>query len=116
MVDVQSISITLAALSFIVAATYSTMNLLEIRRNRRITLTTTIMHPFMTVEGSRDIANLYSMEWSDLDDYNNKYDHRVNPDNFAKRIAVWRLFARATSPIVMPRNSIPKICKFSPNL
>jgi hypothetical protein len=46
----------------------------------------------MTKEGSREIADLFSMEWSDLDDYKNKYDHRVNLENFSLRIAVWRLF------------------------
>lgn len=71
--------------------TYYVMNLMEARRNRRITLTTTLMQHFMTSEASRDTADLFSMEWSDLDDYHSKYDHRVNPDNFAKRIAVWRL-------------------------
>jgi hypothetical protein len=72
--------------------TYYVMNLMETRRNRRITLTTTLMQYFMTVEGSRGIADLISMEWSDLDDYHSKYDHRVNIENFTKRVAVWRLF------------------------
>ena len=92
MVDIQSVSITLAALSFIVAATYYAMNLIEVRRSRRITLTTTLMQPFMTVEGNREFGDLLSMEWSDLDDYKRKYDHRVNLENFSMRIAVWRLF------------------------
>lgn len=90
MVDVQSTSITLAALSFIVAATYYAMNLIEVRRSRRITLTTTLMQPFMTVEGNRDFGDLLSMEWSDLDDYVRKYDSRVNPENWAKRVSVWK--------------------------
>jgi hypothetical protein len=37
MVDFQSISITLAAFSFVVAATYYAMNLREVTRNRKIT-------------------------------------------------------------------------------
>ena len=90
MVDVQTLSITLAALSFVVAATYYAMNLMEVRRSRRITLTTTLMQPFMTVEGNRDFGDLLSMEWSDLDDFSSKYDSRVNPENWAKRVAVWK--------------------------
>jgi hypothetical protein len=50
------------------------------------------MQHFMTKEGSREIADLISMEWSDLDDYKRKYDHRVNLENFSMRMAVWRLF------------------------
>jgi hypothetical protein len=50
------------------------------------------MQHFMTKEGSREMADLFSMEWSNLDDYMSKYDHRVNLENFALRMAVWRLF------------------------
>ena len=90
MVDVQSLSITLAALSFVVAATYYALNLIEVRRSRRINLTTTLMQPFMTVEGNDIFMDLLSMVWSDLDDYKRKFDSRVNPENWAKRVAVWK--------------------------
>ena len=89
MVDLQSLSITLAALSFVVAVSYYAMNLREIRRSRRITLTTTVLEPFMTVEGNQLVMDLQTMTWNDLDDYKRKYDHRVNPENYAKRAAVW---------------------------
>lgn len=89
MVDFQSISITLAALSFVVAAIYYAMNLREVSRNRRITLTTTLLQPFMTEEGNRLLIDLYGIEWSDMEDYRRKYDHRVNPESYAKRAAVW---------------------------
>jgi len=90
MVDTQSISIILAALSFVVAAIYYAMNLREVRRNRRITLTTTMLQqPFMTKEGFRQFLDLMAMEWSSLDDYKNKYDHIVNPENCALRQSLW---------------------------
>jgi hypothetical protein len=89
MVDFQSLSITLAALSFVVAATYYAINLREIRRSRRITLTTTVLEPFMTVEGNQLVMDLQTLTWNDLDDYKRKYDHRVNPENYAKRAAMW---------------------------
>ena len=44
----------------------------------------------MTVEGNLIIMDLLNMEWSDLDDFKRKYDHRVNPENYAKRAAVWK--------------------------
>ena len=89
MVDLQSISITLAAFSFVLAAIYYAMNINEAKRNRRITLTTTLLQPFMTEEGQTKIRELIAMEWSSLDDFNSKYDHRVNPENAAKRLALW---------------------------
>ena len=29
------------------------------------------------------------MTWNDLDYYKRKYDHRVNPENYAKRTSMW---------------------------
>jgi len=89
MVDLQSISITLAAFSFVLAAIYYAMNINEAKRNRRITLTTTVLQPFMTEEGQTKIRELIAMEWSSLDDFYSKYDHRINPENAAKRLALW---------------------------
>lgn len=89
MIDFQSISITLAALSFVVAASYYAMNLREIRRSRRITLTTTVLEPFMTREGNQMFIDLMVMTWNDLEDFMRKYDHRVDPTNFALRLSMW---------------------------
>ena len=80
-----------AATGVLVAAIYYVLNLREINRNRRITLTTTMMQPFMTTEGMSKFLNLTTMTWSDLDDYRAKYDHRVNPQNFAERLSMWNL-------------------------
>ena len=92
MVDYQSISITLAALSFVIAAIYYSMNIREAKRNRRITLTNTVLQPFMTEEGYSKIMDLYAMEWSSLDDFNSKYDHRADRENAARRLAMWNMF------------------------
>ena len=55
------------------------MNLREVKRNRRITLTTTMLQPFMTEEGFNQINDILEMEWSDIDDFKRKYDSSVNP-------------------------------------
>ena len=65
------------------------MTLNNTRQNRRITLTTTVLQPFMTEEGQTKIRELIAMEWSSLDDFKSKYDHLVNPENAAKRLALW---------------------------
>lgn len=92
MVDVQTISIILAACSFILAAAYYVINIQEVRRNRRITLTTTLLQHFMTDDGYMKIMELHGMQWEDLDDYFYKYDSRVNPENAAKRMSLWNTF------------------------
>ncbi len=81
---------TLQTAGLLVGIFYYVTTLNNTRQNRRITLTTTLLEPFMTVEGNLLIMDLLNMEWSDLDDYNRKYDHRVNAENYAKRAAVWK--------------------------
>jgi len=92
MVDLQVISIILGALSFWIAAIYYVLNLKEISRNRRITLTTTVLEPFMTKEGYGDLLDLLVMEWKDFEDFKNKYDHKSNPENAKMRLAMWNRF------------------------
>ena len=94
MVDVgllQSLSYVAAAIGVCVAAVYYAMNLRELNRNRRITLTSTMMQPFMTQEGSRQFIDLVNMDWKDLDDFMRRYDSRINPENFSKRMSMWNI-------------------------
>jgi len=92
MVDVsyQMVLSTFQTVGLLVGIYYYVMTLNNTRQNRRITLTTTLLEPFMTVEGNLLIMDLIKMEWNDLDDYKRKYDHRVNSENYAKRLAVWK--------------------------
>jgi hypothetical protein len=87
-----------AAIGVCVAAVYYVMNLRvqqenmeEMTKNRRVTLTSSLMQPFMTEEGMRHFIDLVNMEWIDLDDFSRRYDSRVNPENFAKRMSMWNL-------------------------
>ena len=92
MINFQYLSIILGALSFWVAAIYYVLNLREISRNRRITLTTTVLEPFMTKEGYGDLLDLLVMEWVDFEDFKKKYDHKANPENARMRLAMWNRF------------------------
>ncbi len=88
----QMVLSTLQTVGLLVGIFYYIMTLNNTKENQRITLTTTLMQPFMTVEWNLLILDLFDMEWSDLDDYHKKYDHRVSGDSFAKRAAVWKRF------------------------
>jgi len=43
----------------------------------------------MTTEGTRKMIDLLSMEWDNIDDYMEKYDSKVDPENAAKRMSRW---------------------------
>ena len=85
----QMVLSTLQTVGLLVGIYYYIMTLNNTRQNRRITLTTTVLQPFMTEEGQIKIRELIAMEWSSLDDFKSKYDHLVNPENAAKRLALW---------------------------
>lgn len=87
----QAVSYIIGSLGVLMAAVYYVLNLRETVKNRRITLTNTMMQPFMSEEGCRRFIDLVTMEWSDLEDYKRKYDSRTNPANFAKRYSMWNL-------------------------
>jgi len=96
MVDIQSISITLAALSFIVAATYYIMTLRNQQKNQELALKaqqlqleTRQAQLFMQifsrqyeVEQRRNIHLLNNLEYKDLDDFLEKYGPETNPDTY----------------------------------
>ena len=89
MVDVSLLRDIVAIAGVFVGLTYYILNIREVRRNRRITLTTTMLQPFMTGEGYIQVMKLMSMEWDSIEDFMNKYDHRVDRDNAARRMALW---------------------------
>jgi len=91
LVTLQTISYIAGATSVVLGVIYYINNLREMKLNRRITLTTSMMQPFMTTEGMSKFLNLTTMRWSNIDDYRAKYDHRVNPQNFAERLSMWNL-------------------------
>jgi hypothetical protein len=88
-ITLQTLLTYLTLISVPVGVFYYIMTLNNTRQNQRITLTTTLLEPFMTVEGNLILMDLLKMEWNDLDDYKRKYDHRVNSENFARRAAVF---------------------------
>lgn len=95
MVDIQSISITLAALSFIVAASYYIITLSYTRKNQQQQLETRQAQLFMqiynqwnTTEFGLQYQKCMDMEWTDYDDFIIKY-----MDN-AEEANRWRMMTR----------------------
>jgi len=85
----QPISYMAGALGVCIAAFYYAINIREQTRNRRITLTTSLLQSFVSREGLRLLEDMWLMEWSDFDDFVRKYDSTVNPDNLAMRASVF---------------------------
>jgi hypothetical protein len=89
LVMLQSVSYVAAAIGVCIAAIYYVMNINEQNKNRRVTLTNTLMQYFISEEGAKLWLELMSMKWESFDDFLGKYDDSVNPDNFMKRTRFW---------------------------
>ena len=88
----QSVSYIAGALGVFIAAVFYVLNLRETTKNRRISYTNTVIQQFLTEEGQRRNIDCYSMQWTDFEDFKKKYDSRVNPENYAKRMSLWLLY------------------------
>ena len=89
--EIQTAYYMVAATGVLIAAIFYIINYRETAKNRRVALTTSLMQSFISEDGSRRWIELMNMEWKDMSDFDKKYDSSVNPDNFAKRNAVWNI-------------------------
>ena len=89
LVLLQSLSYVAAAIGVCVAAFYYALNLREANKNRRIIYTNSVMQQLLTEEGVRREWDCYTMQWTDFEDFKRKYDSRVNPVNYSKRLSLW---------------------------
>ena len=95
MVDIaflQSIASLLGYVTVSIAALGFVFNIRETAKNRKVTLTATLLSTINSEDGQRKYYELMSQEWSDVDDFLRKYDSSVNPENYIKRYYLWNLF------------------------
>ena len=92
MAFLQSIASLLGYVTVSIAALGFLFNVMETAKNRKVTLTSTLLSTINTEDGQRKYYELMSQEWSDFDDFYRKYDSSVNPDNYVKRLYLWKLF------------------------
>jgi len=78
-----------AATGVLIVAVFYILNLRETTKNRRATLTNSLMQTFTSEKGHKRDLELYMMEWKDFDDFDKKYHPTVNPDSSVKRMATW---------------------------
>jgi hypothetical protein len=90
--EIQAAYYMVAATGVLAAAVFYIVNLRETTKNRRITFTNSMMQQLLTEEGVRREMDCYSMQWKDFNDFMQKYDSRVNPENYTKRMSLWLMY------------------------
>ena len=90
--EIQAAYYMVAATGVLIAAAFYVLNMRETTKNRKATLTNNLMQFVTSIERAQTGMELLSMEWKDFDDFYRKYDSTVNPDNFAKRMAMFSYY------------------------
>jgi len=60
--------------------------------NKKIQLTNNMLQTLCKLETQQISGELLNYTWNDTQDFLNKYDSSVNPDSFAKRMALFNIF------------------------
>ncbi|MHA2163895.1 MAG: DUF4760 domain-containing protein [Candidatus Thorarchaeota archaeon] len=85
MVDLQTLSVILAALSIVIASTYYISTLRNTRQTRQAQLFMQIYQNFTSTEFNRTQLELMKYEWENYEDFERKYGSDNNVDSYAKR-------------------------------
>jgi len=90
--EIQAAYYMVAATGVLVAAAYYVLNMRETSRNRRSNMANTYMQYFNTDEFQLKWMEVLNMQFSDFEDFKRKYDSSVNPQSYAKRMAIWNIW------------------------
>ena len=89
MVDLQTVSVSLAALSFSMAAVYYILTIRHNRKTRQVQLFMQLFDKMHSREFMMSLHEVYHYEWDSYQQYNECYGPVSNPDAFAKVASVW---------------------------
>ena len=92
MIDIQSILTYLGLVSIPVGVIYHILTLRNQNRTRQAQLFMQLFDKYREKERWRDGWELLQMEWTDVNDFFNRYDSSVDMDNFEKRYSVWSFY------------------------
>lgn len=88
----QTFGIFLAGISLTVAAIYYTLTLRNQNRTRQAQLLMNLYETYRSKEFRADVTEVRNQEWTDFDDFWEKYGEKNNPDAWAAWISVAAFF------------------------
>ena len=92
MIELSVIRDLVAIFGVIAGFTYYYLTVSNASKARKIQLVSRIREQAWSTEGMKAAVEIQEMSWTDLDDFDAKYDSTVNPDNLSKRFLVWGFF------------------------
>jgi len=92
MASLEVVALVLTGLSISVSILYYALVLRNQNKTRQAQLFMQLYHKYITKEWWAEGWELLQMEWDDFEDFAQKYDSKVDIDNFTKRYVHWYFF------------------------
>jgi hypothetical protein len=92
MVDLQTISVVIAAASVVIAATYYILIVRNTILTRQAQLFMQLYQGYASEDVNKRQIELLNMEWENYHDFETKYGSDINPDHYARRSAQLQWF------------------------
>ncbi len=92
MVTFQTIIDVLPAVSITIGVLYYITVLRNQEKARSTQLATHVSNKLQDIERSKIGIELLEMEWTDFQDFYQKYDSTISPDNYAKRTLIFGIY------------------------
>ena len=92
MVDYQTISIVLTGIGMIIALTYYSLQIRNQNKTRNAQLFMNLFQTVITEDFNQRYIEMLGAEWTDYEDYLEKYGPMNNPNAAARRFSTWQVY------------------------
>ena len=92
MVSTEVYAILLSGLSISISILYYAMVLRRSEKARMTQVALNLSNILISPETTKNANQLLSTKWDDFEDFRRKYDSTVNPEHYAIRWNIWRLY------------------------
>ena len=89
MITIETVLDVVPVMSLAIALIYYAMTINSQNKTRQAQLFMRLFETYIAKEWWRDGWDLLQMEWTDVDDFFQKYDSSVDLENFEKRYRLW---------------------------
>jgi hypothetical protein len=90
--EIQAAYYMVAATGVLVAAAYYVMNLRANQRNTKTQLSSRIADKLATKDFLDDLHYTLLLDWRDVNDFRERYDHAINRESFVRRFSIWETY------------------------
>ena len=86
---IEYLPLVLTGLGLTASLVYYASIISNATKNQKIAYSNTAIQYFVSEDSINKWMELIKMKWTDFDDFKRKYDSRINPENYNRRLELW---------------------------